>query len=83
MDFEIIFDLVADASLTIFIMAAKRPAQDLLVDDEPELEQAPTALKKPRRGRPPGSSKKKKSSGKPSGIMNCAGPHSFVSSGHC
>lgn len=80
MDFEIIFDLVADASLTIFTMAAKRPAQNLLVDDEPELEQAPTALKKPRRGRPPGStgSKKKKSSGKPSesGIMKCAGARS-------
>jgi hypothetical protein len=59
-------------------MAAKRPAQNLPDTlDDAELDEAPTAPKKPRRGRPPGSSKNKKSSGKRSGIMECAGPHSL------
>lgn len=90
MDFAKILNLDGESTLVgavtslTFTMAEKRPAQNLLdVLDEAELDEAPTAPKKPRRGRPPGStsSKKKKSNGKLSGvnlIMGCAGPHSLV-----
>jgi len=58
-------------------MAAKQPAPNILDTlDNAELDEVPSAPKKPRRGRPPGGGGKKKS-GKPSPAFTCFASHTI------